>query len=63
MKRATNKNRWKFVEGPLITVNGEKGRYVTFGGRRWWSRDSSIRPRKITPKERAWLIQGLEAIS
>ena len=46
---------------------GEKGRYVIdhifSPGKRIWLRDSSIRPRKITPKERAWLIRGLNSLT
>ena len=47
-------------------VKGEKGRYVIdhlFTGKRIWLRDGSIRPRKITPKERAWLIRGLNSLA
>jgi hypothetical protein len=41
-----------------------KGRYVMgpFRGERVWLKDTSIRPRKITTRERAWLIRGLNSL-
>jgi hypothetical protein len=34
-----------------------------FTGKRTWLPGSTIRPRKITAKERAWLIRGLHSLS